>query len=430
MWLRTFNFLFVFFIAFSAFGQTVTENSLQYTNYTYNSNIHTPQLYKKGWILSYPIIKLNSDEQLELAFDDFSDDVNTYSIRFIHCDENWKPSPISVADYQNGFGYEDLLDYSYSFNTLQPFIHFTYSFPNENIQLTKSGNYLLVIYKDHEEDSLVLTRQFYITEDILIPEAYVKPTNLPLYKKTHQELEIIIDASSLNGCNSPESQIHLQIIQNNRPYFLRKNFKPTFIKDKKLVYQYSDSLIFKGNNEFRYFDTKSIRYQSEFIQAIKFQAPLYHIYLYPDESHLFKPYIFIKDLNGKYFPEIQEGRDNPVEADYVWVHFSLKYSTPLADGNVYLTGQLTDWELSPRTEMSYNYETHRYRKDLLLKQGYYNYCYTFLKDSTYRPKDYLFEGSFYDTENDYLIFIYYRSSSEFFTRLVGVKTVNTAQTKH
>ena len=434
MWLKIFNFIVTFFIVFSVFGQKDTtdyfaDNHLRYADHTYKPNIHTPQLYKKGWILSDPIIKLNANEQLELAFDDFSEDVNTYSIRFVHCDENWQPSPISIADYQNGFDYEDLLDYSYSFNTLQPYIHFVYDFPNENIQLTKSGNYLLIIYQDHDEDNPVLTHRFYVTEDILVPDVSVKPTNLPLYQKTHQELEITVDATGLHGCNSPESQIHLQVTQNSRPYFLRKNFKPTFIKDKKLVYQYSDSLIFKGNNEFRYFDTKSIRYQSEFIQAIKYEAPLYHIYLYADESRLFKPYVFYKDLNGRFYPEVQEGRDNPVEADYVWVHFSLNYPTPLADGKVYLTGQMNNWELSPRTQIQYDYKKHQYTKDLLLKQGYYNYCYTFLKDSTARPDDYLFESSYYDTENDYSVFVYYKSSSEFYTRLVGIQTVNTAEKK-
>jgi len=431
MWLKIFSFLPVFLTIFlSLSGQTTTKKEIHYSDYTYDPDIHTPLLYKKGWILSNPIIKLNGNEQLELSFDDFSDDINTFSIRFVHCDEHWSPSPISIADYQNGFDYDDLLYYEYSFNTLQSFTHFVYVFPNENIQFTKSGNYLLIVYKDHEEENLILTRRFYVTEDILIPDANVKPTNLPLYKKTHQELEITINAEYLKGCSSPESQIHLQITQNFRPYFLRTHFSPTFIKGKKLIYQYSDSLIFKGNNEFRYFDTKSIRYQSEFIKTIRYLAPLYHVYLYSDKSRLFKPYVYIKDLNGKYFPEIQEGKENSTEADYVWVHFSLEYPYPLADGNVYITGQMTDWVLSDNTKMTYDYNMHCYTKDLLLKQGYYNYCYTFLKNGNTSPDDYLFEGSYYDTENNYTIFVYYKSTSAFHTRLVGVKTINTAQNNH
>jgi len=428
MWLKIFNFIIGLLFVFTVSAQKdTTSNTLHYTDFTYKQNLHTPQLYKKGWLLSAPVIKLNSDEQLHLAFDDFSEDVNTYSIRFVHCDQNWQPSPISIADYQDGFDYEDLVNYDYSFNTLQSYIHFTYDFPNENIQLTKSGNYLLIIYQNHDEDNLVLTRRFYITENTVMPKVTVKPTSLPMYNKTHQEMEITIDVSSLKGCYSPESQIYLQVTQNHRPYFLRKNFKPALIKDKLLIYRYSDSLIFKGNNEFRYFDTKSIRYQSEFIQAIKYQAPLYHIYLYADESRLFKPYVFYKDLNGRYYPEIQEGRDNPVEADYVWVHFSLNYPTPLTDGAVYITGQMNDWILSSQTKMTYDYNSHQYTKDLLLKQGYYNYCYTFLKDSTSCPDDYLFEDSYSDTENDYTVYVYYKSSSEFYIRLVGVQTVNTLQ---
>lgn len=426
MLLKIFSFFSFFLFSYLSFAQDDnTADTLMYSNHVYKKNIHTPQLYKKGWLLSYPVIRLNSGEELELIFDDFSKDVKNYSIRFIHCDENWNPSAISITDYQSGFDYQDLMDYAYSFNTLQAYIHFTYSFPNDNIQLTKSGNYLLIIYENHEEENLVLTRRFYITEDIAKVDATVKPTSLPLYKKTHQEMDITVNAGSIPNCSSPASQVFIHVTQNDRPQLMRKNIQPTFIKDKMLIYQYSDSLIFQGNNEFRYFDTKSIRYQSEFIQAIKFEAPLYNIYLYPDNSKLYKQYVYYKDINGKYYVEIQEGRDNPVEADYVWVHFTLNYMPPFADGDVYVTGEMTDWEISSRTKMTYNYDNHQYNLNLLLKQGYYNYTYTFVKKDKKVTDDYLLEGSYYDTENDYKIYVYYKNPGSFFTRLVAFEVINT-----
>ncbi|HEV2355287.1 MAG TPA: type IX secretion system plug protein domain-containing protein, partial [Puia sp.] len=41
--------------------------------------IGTPQLYPAGNQLGYPIIRLNSTDQLELSFDDLDADVKAYS---------------------------------------------------------------------------------------------------------------------------------------------------------------------------------------------------------------------------------------------------------------------------------------------------------------------------------------------------------------
>ena len=51
--------------------------SSTHINYSANpiftaSHIHTVQLYKTGWTMSYPIIQLNSPEELTVSFDDFA----------------------------------------------------------------------------------------------------------------------------------------------------------------------------------------------------------------------------------------------------------------------------------------------------------------------------------------------------------------------
>jgi len=58
---------------------------------------------------------------------------------------------------------------------------------------------------------------------------------------------------------------------------------------------------------------------------------------------------------------------------------------------------------------------------LLLKQGHYNYCYTFWKNGSARPDDMLIEGSYYETTNDYWVYVYYKNPTERYTRLMAVK---------
>ena len=61
--------------------------------------IKTVQLYKEGWNLSYPIMKLNSNEKLALHFDLLSDQAESYYYTFIHCDKDWNKSDIFPDDY-------------------------------------------------------------------------------------------------------------------------------------------------------------------------------------------------------------------------------------------------------------------------------------------------------------------------------------------
>jgi len=62
---------------------------------------------------------------------------------------------------------------------------------------------------------------------------------------------------------------------------------------------------------------------------------------------------------------------------------------------------------------------------MLLKQGYYNYEYAYLRDGSADGTASIFEGSHYETENDYLVFIYYRNPQERYDRLLGMSIANT-----
>jgi len=60
----------------------------------------------------------------------------------------------------------------------------------------------------------------------------------------------------------------------------------------------------------------------------------------------------------------------------------------------------------------------------LLKQGYYNYEYAFIRDGSCDGTASIFEGSHYETENDYLILMYYRNPQERYDRLIGMSLAN------
>ena len=91
-----------------------------------------------------PIFRLN--ESFQFSFDDLLGTENDYYYKIVHCDRNWNVSNIKITEYLNGMQNLRLSNYVTSFNTFQRFVHYQFTLPNRETQLTISGNYILEIY--------------------------------------------------------------------------------------------------------------------------------------------------------------------------------------------------------------------------------------------------------------------------------------------
>ena len=403
--------------------KSINNNVLKYKDYTYSDNIKTVLLFKEGSEMSLPLIRLNSSEKLQLLFDDLDNKSKNFYYTILHCNSNWEPSDLSATEYIEGFSEGEIRNYKYSFNTSYEYIHYELILPNEEISPKICGNYVLLVYEAFDPDSVILSRRFYVSDPKVVIKAQVKRPKSPDFRDTGQE----IDFSILHDgyyIRDPFSDIKVNILQNNRYDNCITTLKPLFVKPNILDYTYDYENAFLGGSEYRYFDIKSMRYQAENIKEIDFKHPYYHVMLFPDDPKPFKPYSYIIEINGKYYIDVQEGRDKHIEADYVYVHFNMPYEVPMVEGDVYVYGAFTDWNLTERNKMAYNFDNHAYEKTLLLKQGYYNYEYVFVKNNKVYADNTFFEGSHYETENDYLILIYHSESTSKYEKLIGVKFLN------
>jgi len=403
-------------------------NHLRYEDFVYKENIKTILIYRDGWELSYPIIKLNSNDKIKLSFDDLDNDVKNYTYTLIHCDADWHPSNIMPSDFIDGFAENQITDYKYSFNTFVKYVHYNLLIPNENIKPKISGNYILKVYENYDQENLVLTARFCVEDGSISINAQIKQSTLIDFRKTHQE----IDFSLINNSKSiadPYNDIKIVISQNNRKDNEIKGLKPLFVKDNELVYDYDFDNAFSGGSEFRHIDLKSMRFMSDKIKNIEYTAPYYNVELFTDEQKPFKVYYFDNDINGKYLVKVQEGNDSEIESDYVYVYFTLPYEAPIVDGNIYVLGELSEWNFSSNNRMIYNFNKKCYQLKMLLKQGYYNYEYVILKDGNKIADSSTIEGNHYETENDYLIYVYYKDIQSRYEKLAGVKIINSLTNK-
>ncbi len=376
--------------------------------------------------LAPPIIQLNGTQQIVLRFDDLGEDIRDMYYRFEHCTFDWKSSDLKTMDYQTGYNTDFISDYAYSFNTIRPYTHYSLTFPNDRIQLTKSGNYVIKVFANDDEEKPILTARFMIYEPMATITAGVRQSRIVSERDYRQKIDISVNLNGVETLN-PYSEIELVVLQNNRLDNAKHGLKPSFIKGRELVYDFQNELTFDGINEFRFFDAKSVRYRSENVADVKLENNGYHIYLSQDIRRAFKTYSTEQDINGKLLIKNDDMQNAHLESDYVSVHFEMPIDAFMGNGDMYLFGQLSNWEMEDRFKMDYSPLKLRYEKTLLLKQGYYNYIYLW----KYKTQDIgtteLTEGNHYETENDYSILVYYKDRSSFSDRLVGYKVVNTRE---
>ena len=393
----------------------IIEPTIIYKNETFNRQIKTVLCHNTIDELSLPIINLNSAEQLLISFDDLDTDIKDYYFTIIHCKSDWTASDLMQSEYIDGFTDEPITNYEFSFNTLQKYSHYSFNFPTEELKPLLSGNYVFKIYEQGGET--IAFKRFMVLETMLTIKAEVRRATLVDDRKTKHEIDFIIKHPNITIAD-PFSDIKVTIKQNNRGDNAITDLKPLFVKNNELIYDYQENNTFWGNNEFRHFDIKSLRYQSERIKEIIFDSTYHHVYLFNDRKRPYDRYSIEPDINGKFLIKSQEGWKSSIEADYAFVHFTLPVDH-ISYGELYVIGEFTNWQLEASNKLKYNADKMQYEASIYIKQGYYNYHYA-LKDTTTNRVDVSFiEGTHYQTRNDYYIYVYYRAVGDRYDRFVG-----------
>jgi len=330
---------------------------------------------------------------------------------------DWQPSDLLPSQYINGYEMDYINDVTNSFNTLQDYTHYTVKIPNDNTQITKSGNYLISIID--EDDEIVFSRRCIIYENkTTVGVAVYRSRDTKLVNKK-QTVQFSINYSGIN-INNPAQEIKTVLFQNNNWKSVITNLKPQFYRTNQLLYNYTDRTNFWGGNEFLNFDTKNIRNNNINIEYVQ-QKKLFHHYLFSDVNRTHKTYTYNPDINGAFSIRTLESDDNEnTEADYSIVHFELEVDEPYKSKEVYVYGDFNNYTFNKKNKMTYSLKTKSYQLAIPLKQGFYNYNYATINNNKINFTD--ISGSFSETENEYTVIVYFRAFGENYDRVIGVGT--------
>ncbi len=380
----------------------------------YNEQVRTLRVARE-------VLSLEDMKPLQISFDEMSHDVHfyTYAVEMLHSD-------LLSGEYLHGFTTQDIVNYEHSMNTSREYTHYWFEFPNEDMQITKSGLYRLTIYEDGNPDNKVAEVDFSVVEPLVKIEGKVRANTDIELNGRYQQVDFDVNTAALDLRNPQE--VRVVVTQNNRLDNAVELTQPTYLETSRLRYINNKALIFEGGNEYHHFDAFSCFYAGTGIDRVVYELGDYHALLFANEPAQGE-YIHEFDSDGRFVVNAERTNDDDTEAEYMWVHWTLAVDQPWLDGSVYVGGELFGNELGLKNRMQYDAERKCYWLTALVKQGGYDFQYWFVpKESRVKSQEsrktttQRTDGSYWQTENEYTIYVFWRPFGARYDRLVGVQT--------
>ena len=385
-------------------------------NEIYHEDVVSVKLEKRGVNFSLPVIDLNSREQLTLTICDVGNGTKNLYYTFIHCTYDWLPTPtLNPNEYLGRFTEDYISDYETSVNTIPFYTAYTLDFPNDNMRISKSGNYILYVYED---DTPILTQRFYVVETLASITPLVQQSTNVSTRYTHQEVSFQVGTSKFR-VNDPSRNMKVVVMQNGRSDNAYISRNPALVRGESIAYGLPNEITFEAGNEFRIFNLRSLKSPMEGVARHARTDDMIHSVLLIDKAKSYNAYEEVLDINGCYFVANDDrSYSSAIGADFSLVHFSFMGNIP-DNMDIYVYGELTNWTLQPDAKLTYNPHKRTWETSLFLRMGYYNYIYIAVPKSGGKGTTFYTEGNFWQTENRYTFFAYYQGDGVYYDRIIG-----------
>ena len=365
----------------------------------------------ENYSTNLPIIKLG--EKFTLDFDVLNNQEEDYYYTIDQLNFDWSKSQLIKSEYLRGFDNIKIQNYKTSFNTYQTYSHYKLKIPNQDVRITKSGNYILKIYDEY--GNIAFSRKFIVYESITTVPTQIKRLRNLKYIHTKQSVSFQVNPVTIQ-LNNPKNTVKTLIIQNNNLSTSIGNLKAQYTIGSKLIFNYDEESSFWGGNEYLFFENKEIRSSNLNIRTFNLYD-IYHSYLFTDYPRFNNSYTYNPDINGGFLTTALNADDIDIEADYVNIHFYLKNGTPRPGESIYIVGGFNNYSMGPEYRMTYNRSSDSYELMLKLKQGFYNYKYVIVNEYDEINQGGV-SGNYDETENDYKVLIYYRGYGYRYDRVI------------
>jgi len=388
----------------------------EYSSFTIPQQLPPPEyiksilFYREANVGGAPIIRLHSNQKLTLEFDAIVNRSEQYRIEFTHHNKNWERSNLMPNNFIEGFEQTFITGGQRSRPRDPLYFHFTYTFPNQQVQFRESGNYQIHVFDNATGEKLF---------------------NLPFFVHENEgKISSIIERLFNSG-------------QNGRP--LDQPFSTFEYPDFVEFPQFDLSFAFAQN---QLWGTAKITetFDTSVPGEVRFHLPRNKAYPADfefnilDLSELKMDGIQILDFQPRFDPpriilnqDVQNFAsepspvsatrfgipDNRTRSRYAEVFFSFEPREPIdPDTEIYLVGDFNQWQIQGSAKLTYDVETGYWKTNTLIKQGKYSYKYLLVDESGPRPL--FLDDGFIRNKQEYTAFVYFNDPNYRFDRLLQV----------
>ncbi|WP_422359439.1 type IX secretion system plug protein domain-containing protein [Reichenbachiella sp.] len=396
------------------------QKEILYENKSYEPFVGTVQLYpvtqNPDQEMAAPIVPRGLVESLLLQFDLLLEEYIDVQAKIVHCNADWTKSMLNDIEFLYDYNNFDLRDFEYSFNANTLYVNYWFNIP----RVKTTGNYVVQVYQNGDENDVLFTRRFIVFDNKVNIQPNTRISTGVMERDFNQQIDFDIIHSRIKVTN-PRTEFKIVIRQNQRWDNVLTGLQPTAIRRDKSLLEYRHFNMennFKGGNEFRHADLRSYSFRGAYVAQVNPNANPREATVNPGKSRKHEAYSLLRDRNGGFVIATTETMGEYLACDYILTKFQIK-SAKLSYP-VYVLGAFNDYRKNKKSLLKYDEVSQAYVGEVLLKQGIYDYLYW-----VDGPDPYLFEGSFYQTENNYDIIVYHKSFSDLTDKVVGYYSFRT-----
>jgi hypothetical protein len=384
--------------------------------------VRTVQVHGSTGQSSLPVMVLGGQQRIRVAFDILDNEwlesgqsggARPISIYFRHMDREWRED-LTPAEYMDRFLHDTVLDYRSSTGTLTSYTHYEYQFPNDAIDFTVSGNYVLRVTEQGREDQVLFERVFFVSEQAFPVDMRLDDV-LNIGSRLRGIQPFVQFRPSFPGVDSFDYDVCFT--RNTDFAGSRCADGPSLAASPELSFELEPRNAFVPGGPRWFLDLGDVRTGGSIEQTNQSRIP-WRVWLTPDQAQ-FPGSSLAPFLNGQPVVEgvVPGVTDAALRAEYVETTFRFKTLTgrPI-QGGVSLVGTFNGWQADG--SMTWNEEQAWYEQSVLVKQGHHEYQY----DVTEPAHEEALETGAAQPVNVYSSFIYLDDIRSQTDRLVAVVT--------
>jgi len=355
-----------------------------------------------GSLLNFPVVFPDSSDKLIIDFDIQSEFYPELSIVFKFCDRNWNPYS-SVFLQAQGKDIATELSYTRLPSTVTGAdYHYRGKFPNNEIEFPFSGRWMFFITSLYDTSDVYSWGEFFVVYESIPVNVEVNKLRREGAISKNTVLDRTYEMRVNTRLNEKQNEIWLrgiEVIENRKLNYPVEINRTDFSETKYFEMEDVDEFTFiwkdiLPGNEYRQIDFRNEnKYPKE-------NTPINYHHIETERFYNFGK----RDMNGSFILK----NFNNSYSDYMDVLFQLRVPD-YYNKDIYLVGSFNYWELSPWYKLEG--KDGLYKIKLELKRGKYDYQYvTVPKGGGFEEADwYELEGNFWETSNEYHIFVNYNS---------------------